>query len=396
MIPRVGGRYWTGGAWALLTVGVALCATVVRTLVVARFLGPHELGLMAIAILALGTLDAVSSTGFDTALVSEPDDVESDLDPAFTVQAVRGVVVTAGLWAAAPLVASLFNTAAAVPVIRSIGFVALIRGFANPAVALLVRKLEFRRLFWWTLPETLVGLGLALWLAPARHDVWALVIAVLGAQTVAAVMSYVMVPRRPRLEFRGEHARRLLRFSKWVSVSRTLTYFSVTADAAVVGTVYGAGALGLYQFACRIAELPVVTFTRAVARVVLPGFSERQGSPERLQRAWWSVFRVVVLVSSAFAVVVLLFGDVLVARLVGSHWLPAVPPLRILAAAMVFRAVVVVAGQLFDGVRQPRLTLRVNAVRLGVLLVAIGPLTWAFGTRGVAGSVLLASLAAAA
>jgi O-antigen/teichoic acid export membrane protein len=63
--------------------------------------------------------------------------------------------------------------------------------------------------------------------------------------------------------------------------------------------------------------------------------------------------------------------------------------------AMVFRAVVVIAGGLFGAVRVPSNTMRVNAVRLAVMLATIFPLMWRFGMEGVAASVLVASAAAA-
>jgi O-antigen/teichoic acid export membrane protein len=72
-----------------------------------------------------------------------------------------------------------------------------------------------------------------------------------------------------------------------------------------------------------------------------------------------------------------------------------VPVLRILAVAMVFRAGVVLASELFHAVRRPRLTTQVNALRLAVMLATLLPLARAWGLRGAAVSVLLASVAAA-
>lgn len=80
----------------------------------------------------------------------------------------------------------------------------------------------------------------------------------------------------------------------------------------------------------------------------------------------------------------------------GERWRPAVSVIRILSAAMVFRAAVIVSGQYFDAARQPRLTVRVNVVRLAVLLLAIAPLATGFGMNGAAISVLLSTLVAAA
>jgi O-antigen/teichoic acid export membrane protein len=299
------------------------------------------------------------------------------------------------LWVAAPLVASFFGAADAVPVIRAMAAAPLLHGLSNPAVTLLVRRIEFGRVFWWSLPGVVTGFVLAVGVALARGDVWALVAGAVGAQAVATASSYAMLPRRPGLRVSREGVRRLLHFGKWVSGARILAWLSLSADNAVVGRFLGAGALGVYQVAFRVGELAVVTFTHAVVQVALPALTQLRGSAQ-LGRGFRAALRLVLVANCAFAVGVLLWGGTLLARLLGPEWLPAVPVLRILVVAMVFRAVVVVAGELFHALRRPGITVRVNAVRLAVMLATIFPLVHRYGMEGVAISVLLASAAAAA
>jgi lipopolysaccharide exporter len=394
-MARVGGRLRTGGAWVLLTLGIGMAFVIARTLIVARLLEPEDLGTVAMALLVLGLVETMTGTGMDTALVTQSGDVEADLDPAFTLQALRGASVAAFLCLLAPLVGWWFGSAEVVPVVYAVSVIALLRGLVNPASFLLDRRFEFQRVFWWRLPEMTVNLGLAVGLAILWRDLMALVVAAVAAQAVATAASYGMAPRRPRFRPDWPRIRRLLRFGKWVGGARMLMHLSVTSDALVIGSLLGSHALGLYQFASRIAELPVVTFTRAVGIISLPGFSERQGRPVELRRAYRVALSVALGINTAFALTILLFGDFMVVTLVGERWRPAVPVLAVLSIAMVFRAVLIVSSQYFDAARQPQLTVRVNLVRLAVLLAALGPMAIAFGMNGAAVSVLLSSLAAA-
>ena len=395
LLSTLASRSLAGGVWAFLNVALSLGLGMARTLVVARLLGAREMGVMGIALLTMGTLEAFTATGVETALVSQPGDVREDLDSAFAIQAARGLLITGLLWAAAPLVAAFFGTAAATPVIRAVALTSLLRGLSNPAVLLLVKRIEFRRIFWWSLPEVVTGFALAVGVALVRGDVWALVAGAVGGQVVATAASYAMLPRRPGLRVRREAVRRLLHFGKWVSGARLLAWVSLSADNAIVGRFLGASALGVYQVAFRVGELAVVTFTRAVVLVALPALTELQGS-ERLARAFRALFRLVLAANCAFALAVLLGAGPALAWVLGPAWLPAVPILRILVVAMVFRAMVVIACELFHAARRPSITLRVNAVRLAVMLATIFPLLHRYGMEGVAVSVLLASVAAVA
>lgn len=292
----------------LLTLGVGLAFAIGRMLIVARLLVPEDLGTVAIALLALGLVETVTATGMDTAMVSQPGDVEPDLDPVFTLQAVRGVAVAAILCLVAPAVGRMFDNAAAVPILYAISSISVLRGLVNPASLLLTRRFEFQRLFWWRLPEVVANFGVAVGLAYVRRDLSALVIAAVVSQAVATAASYGMAPRIPRLRFDWPRLRRLLHFGKWVSGARTLTFLSSTSDAFVVGSLLGTHALGLYQFASRVAELPVITFTRAVSIVALPRFSERQGDPLELRKAYRAALGMALGINSIVALVVLLFG----------------------------------------------------------------------------------------
>jgi len=392
--PRaLAARTLAGSGWALLTLALAMGAGLARTVVVARLVGPHELGLMGVALLALGAVEACTATGVETALVTRRGDVAGELDAAFTLQAARGVLLAAALWLAAPLAGSVFAAPGAAPLVRALGAVAVLRGLANPAVAVVMRRIDFARLFWWSLPEAAVGLVVAVGVAVVRHDAWALVAGAAAAQAAATAASYAVLPRRPRLSLAG--AGRLLGYGKWVGGSRLLMFLSLSADNALVGRLLGVGALGLYQLAFRLGELSVVTATRAGLQAALPAFTALGGGP-RLRAGFRAVLGAVAAVNAAYAALVLLLAGPVLRRALGDAWLPAVPALRILVVAMVFRGIVVVASELFHAAGRPGLTLQANAVRLAVLLAAILPLMRSRGLEGVAVAVLLSTVAAAA
>jgi O-antigen/teichoic acid export membrane protein len=384
-----------GSAWALASLLTAMFFGLLRTIVVARFLEPFEIGVMGIAVLALGFVEAVASSGVDTALIAERGDVGAYLDSAFTIQIARAVLLFVLLWIGAPLLARAFHDAAAAGVIRSVATIVLLRGLSNPAAVYAIRQVNFRRLFWWSLPEVLTAFCLTVAFAFLRRDVWALVIGTVGGQVVAMLASYGVVPHRPRATLRLERIAHLLRFGRFVSGARALMYSSVHVDAAVVGVSMGTQALGLYQFAFRVAELPIVTFTRAVSQVALPALSGLHAHTPRLRRVWRTMLAWVLGVNGAAALGILLLGEAAVRISVGERWIGSVPVMRVLAVAMLLRGVTVLTGQLLDAVGQPARTLRLNALRFAALVILVPALGMRGGLVGVASAVLAANAAAA-
>jgi PST family polysaccharide transporter/lipopolysaccharide exporter len=126
--------------------------------------------------------------------------------------------------------------------------------------------------------------------------------------------------------------------------------------------------------------------------VALPALSGLQGHTRALTRTWRRMLAAVFAANAAAALLLLLFAGSAVRALVGERWLPAVPLMRILAVAMVFRAVIILTGQLLDALGRPGLTLRLNAARLAVLVLLMPPLAAGAGAGGIAAAVLGASV----
>ncbi len=392
-LPARGGM--TGGRWALLALTLSLVTGAGRSLIAARLIGAREVGAMGIALLVLAAADALTAGAAETALVSHPGDAEADLDPAFTLRAAQGVLVAGLLWAAAPAVGRFFEAPGTVPLVRALALVPLLRGLANPAAVLLVRRIEFRRLFWWGLPEAVAGTAIVVAVGLLRRDAWALAASMIGSQAVATAVSYAMAPRVPRLALGGPGLARLLHYGRWMQGTRVLMFAGLYLDNLLVGKLLGASALGIYQIAFRIGEIPVVTVGRAAAQVSLPVLTRLRRRPGRLRREYLGTLRLVLAVSAAFAAGLALGLRPVVARLLGPEWLPAVPVAQILAAAMVFRVSMMLATQLFYAMERPRFVFAANAVRVAVLALTILPLLRLLGASGVALSVLLSCVAGA-
>src|SRR5260370_30721490 len=152
-----------------------------------------------------------------------------------------------------------------------------------------------------------------------------------------------------------------------------MTFLSVQGDNGLVAKILGIGSLGLYQVAFRIAELPVTGFTQVVSQVALPSLSALQGEPDRLRSWYVGAQRVVLLVHGAFVALVLLFGGPLTRAMLGPTWMPIVPALRILVVAMLLRALVDLAGVLFNALGEPRFAYRLHAARVAIMAGANHP-----------------------
>ncbi|HUL48721.1 MAG TPA: lipopolysaccharide biosynthesis protein [Gemmatimonadales bacterium] len=382
--------------WAFLARTLVGFAGFLRTLVLARLLLPQDFGAMGTALVVLGAVEALTATGFDTALMQRAGDIDAFYDSAFTVQLLRGIALAIFVWLAAPMASTFVNAPILTSVLRAIAVILLLRGLANPAKLRFYRELRYETLFWWSVPEIAVGLGLSIALGFALRNVWALVIPAIAAQAVAVIVSYVLARRRPRLALERSRLRELVRYSKWVFGTHVMTFLSLQGDNGFVAKMLGIGSLGFYQVAFRVAELPVTGVTQVLNQVALPTLSGLQVERPRL-RSWYAGAQsLILIIHGAFVVLILLAGRPLVHILLGATWMPIVPVLKILVVAMWIRSIVDFSGTLFNAVGEPRLTYRLHVIRVVIMVIAIYPLSQLMnGISGVAASIVLSQFGAA-
>jgi O-antigen/teichoic acid export membrane protein len=377
-----------GGTWLFALRITGKIIGLLRIVILARILLPQDFGLVGIAAMAVGTLETFSSTGFQAALVQKNRYAAEDLNTAWTVSAARGLVLFVLLYASAPYIAAFFESPASLPIIRVVAFSMVLAGFRNQAIVLFQRELKFHKQFLYELSAILAELLAVLILAYWLRNVWALVFSGLAANVTRLFMSYILCPQRPRPAFNGRRFRTLFDFGRWVFFSNVLVFLITQGDDIFVGKVVGVSALGLYQIAFRLSNLPTTEISHVISSVTFPAYARIQDDLARVRAAYGRVLRVTLLISVPMAAGIFLMAEEGIEILLGRHWLAAVPVIRVLAAAGLLRSIASTTGPIFHGLGQPRIDAHWQIVRLAVLALAIYPLSRYFGILGVAAAVL--------
>jgi len=287
-------RVIKGGLWVfalrILNRGLGF----MRTLVLARLLAPEDFGLLGIAMLSISTLETFSQSGFQAALIQKKENVESYLDTAWTVSAVRGIALFLILFLSAPVIASFFNSPEANLVIRVVALSTLLSGLRNIGIVFFQKELEFNKQFSYEFSATLVDLTVAITLAFILKNVWALVWGGLAANLTRLLMSYVLHGYRPRVRFEKEKFQELFGFGKWVLASSIIIFLITQGDDIFVGKMLGVTTLGLYQLAYLISNLPATEITHVISQVSFPAYSKLQDDISKLREAYLRVLQLTV------------------------------------------------------------------------------------------------------
>jgi lipopolysaccharide exporter len=363
-----------------------------RTIVLARLLAPHDFGLFGIALLAINFLENFSVTGINAALVQKKQDIEDYLDSAWTVNLIRSLVLFFVLYFGASPVASFFKTPGALEVIRVLAVLQLFNGVENIGTVYFQKEIRFDKLFYLRFIALIVNAAVSIAMAVFLKSVWALVYGALSGALTRSAMSYLLHPHRPRLRFDVDKIRELLGFGKWLFGSSILVFLITEGDDAFVGKVLGTTALGLYQMAYLLSNAPATEISNFVAQITFPVYSKMQENIERLQNAYLRVLQLVAFFSFPISGLIFVLAPDFTLLFLGRKWMPMVPAMQVLALWGLIRAVGTTTTQIFYAVGRPQLSTKVKVWQLFLIALAIYPFTAKGGIAGTSLAIVTAAI----
>ena len=86
-------RVVKGGFWVFALRITDRVFYIIKLIILARILAPHDFGLLGIAMLTMMTLETFSQTGFQAALIQKKENIEAYLNSAWTVGIIRGFIL---------------------------------------------------------------------------------------------------------------------------------------------------------------------------------------------------------------------------------------------------------------------------------------------------------------
>jgi len=330
----------------------------------------------------LGLVTMVSEFGLTASILRHRQLSEEQIARIGGFSIVMGLVIAGISVAISPLIARFYGEP---PVAKIIALLSLNFIFGSLGVlprALLARDLAYPRL---ALIDGVTNLA---------QMVTMLVLAVLGFRYMALVFGSIMASACGAILALRLRSHRLMWPSSFESIASALHvgwhsvvgriawYTYNTADFAVVGRVLGKQALGAYTLGWEIATLPVERISSLVSSVTPGVFSAVQNDIPALRRYFLGVVEGLAFITLPAAAGLALIAGEFVPVVLGSQWLGAIVPLRLLAVYGGIRSIDTVTPQVLMYTGHSR-----QSMWYSVIAAFVMPTLFVVGTRWGVGGV---------
>ena len=360
----------------------------IRTIILARLLAPSDFGLIGIAMAVIVTLDFLSQTGFQTALIQKQNYTRLHTDTAWTFLVIRGIILAFIVFIISPVVAEFFNAPTVDLIIKIIAISLIFSGFRNIGIIFFYKELHYDKHFKFEICSAFVDLALSITLAFVLRNVWAIVWGGLAGNMTRLLMSYLLSDYKPRFIINRQCFRELFQFGKWILISGIVYSLLTQADSMIVGKIVGPAALGFYQMAMLISYLPSSEISTVASQITLPAYSLMQDNLRRLQRAYFDVLRLTTFLSFPLGALIFTMAPDFVVLFLGEKWLPAVTCIKILVFSGILTSITSIGMPVFSAIGVPKIETYLQIGNLIIMSILLYPLTMYWGIAGTAIAVL--------
>ncbi len=361
-------------AWSLYGQIITYVVFFGGSVIIARLLTPHEMGVFAIAMATIGVLNTLVAFDMGTYVVRAADLHPSTVDAAFTVNSMLSCLIAAGIYGFSVLEGRYLGSPDVAQVLAVLAFTPLISMLEFRPSTMLRREMNFRLTSLIGIAKTLVSTPLAVILALNGFSFMSLAYSSIAGTLFGAVCVNLIARRHASVRLSLHESRQMAVFGVHMLSIGGIAGIAARVSEILLGHMLGLSALGLYARASNIAGILFENVYGAITRVVFVRLSENFRATGSVKEVFLRSFEMILALMWPAQLGLAVLSAPVITLLYGERWLGAAIPLSLL---MVAQTVILCFGmnwELFVIRHETARQVRFEAVRavVGLIVFAAG------------------------
>jgi O-antigen/teichoic acid export membrane protein len=306
-----------------------LALQIVGMVVLARLLGPEEIGVYTIAAVFVNFAQELRNFAVGHYIIQEPDLTRQRYRAAFSVTLILGFTMALLLYLVAPYAGAFYEEPGVTAVLSLLAVNFLLVPFGTIVLSVFRRELQFGKVMLAEISSSLVhtatGIILAFMGLSYMSLAWAAIAGTVTSLILAQAMRPAGIPWLPGLK----EIRRVFSFGLYMTGSTMVTRFGTDLPNLIVGKTLGLSAVGLVSRGSGLIQIFHRLVIKGVQPVMMPYLSAKKRGGENLGTPYMYAVTCVTGLAWPFYASLGLLADPVVNLLLGSKWTEIVPLLGI-------------------------------------------------------------------
>lgn len=360
-----------GASWNFVTVIVNQLRNFIVSIILSRLLMPTDFGVIGMAMAFSGMVDAFVDFGFGNAIIQKREVTQEQKSTVFYLNMIMGVAFTLIMFFSSGLIADFFNMPILNLVVKVMSVSFIIKALDSMQASLMRKELDFKTPFKVQLISGIASGIIGITMAYTGFGVWSLIVSQMSGWVMATSLMWMYSSWRPGLQFSMASVKDLWNFGYKYSITIFIDAVFVRLDTVIIGKIFSAATLGLFNRAQALNKLVIQYSFSAFSGVLFPSLSKVQHDIERLRHSVLSVIQVVSFTTFYFSGAMYICAESAILLLYGDKWLGAVPFFKILGIFSFIYTLPMVLVTPIMSLGKTGASLKVEAIKKVLLVIAI-------------------------
>ncbi len=331
-------KAYAGFFWQTLGFSLNSILSIAHIIIMARLLSPEIFGQFAILSITVALTAIICEFGLGPALVQKTHITNEDVSFVFIFNVISGILLYIFLFAFSDTISRAFSDAISPLMIKILSLSLLIQPFGLASKALLLRQMDFHKIFVATNFSYLVGMLLAgVSLAVLDYGIWSLIFGFIVTDIVACIYFLHISPISLSFNFIRNNASYLFRYGIGLTAVQGVNQFALAADKLILSQISSNIFLGLFERAQRLQQMPGIFIGGVLDTVLFSTLSKYSDDKPQLGIHFFNFVMITFLIGVYLSVLLFTFAETIILVSLGERWLDATVILQILSALLGFQ-----------------------------------------------------------
>ncbi|WP_313138954.1 lipopolysaccharide biosynthesis protein [Myroides sp.] len=379
-----------GIIWTIVDTFILKGLSFIATLILARWLGPAEFGLvgMIAVFIAIGT--SLTDSGLTNSLIRAREKDNLDYTTVFWLNLSMSAFVYGVLFFSAPLIADFFKQPILIGLVRVYCLSFVISAFSAVQLARLTSDMAFKKITKLNIPGTIIGVIVGLILGYNEYGAYSIVWMYLTTQFIQSIMLWSTSNWKPTFSYSKERAKYHYGFGYKLMLSGLINTIFQNIYNIVIGKLYSPVTLGYFERSRTFNMYPITVLTSVISKVTYPLLANIQQDKNKVGAVYRIILRLAFFIIAPLMLIMAAVAEPLFNLVLGEEWNKAIPFFQILCLGTMFYPIHAFNLNVFMVYGRSDLFLKLEIIKKFVIIVAIFIGYW-FGIYGLVWSSVITS-----
>jgi len=368
-------------------------ASFISTILLARWLGPSEFGLIGMISVFIAIGGTIVDSGMTASIIRLKAAKEEDLTTVFYMNMGLSILFYLIIFLVAPLISDFYRQPVLTNLLRVYSLSFVISGFSAVQLAILNSKMEFKKIMQLNMPGTILGVIGGLTFGYFKYGVWSVVFMYLITQFFQSCVLWLKSDWRPKLLFSVDSARLHFKFGYKLMLSGLLNTVFQNIYNIIIGRYYSVKELGFFERARSLNEYPVTILNNILGKVTYPLLSKIRDDKNKISEVYRNIIKLSFFITCPLMFSVAAVATPLFNLILGPEWSKAIQYFQIICLASVFYPVHVFNLNIFKVYGRSELFLKLEIIKKVIILLGVF-IGFKFGVLGLVWSSVICNFLA--